>query len=72
MLQKGLTALLAAASAGHTAIVNLLLERGANVDAVDHVRTFLPSFLRPSVHYNCFFSSFMFCTVGFEFFVHGM
>lgn len=33
--QNGLTALLAATSAGHTDIVKLLLERGADVDCAD-------------------------------------
>lgn len=35
--QKGLTALLAATSASHTDVVKLLLERGADINAVDHV-----------------------------------
>jgi ankyrin repeat protein len=34
-IQDGLTALLAATSAGHTEIVKLLLERGANINSVD-------------------------------------
>ena len=60
---------MAAASAGHTAIVKLLLERGANIDAVDQVRLSV----RQAVEYIPFLLFVVrISTAGFEFLIHGV